>query len=154
MNPWNFLFPFQKHMKNFSPGMGTNEMETFMKNMFEQVSKNSANDAAAGNNIHQPAGEAENTNPLNVHVFETHHDVYVRVPVKNTESLKKLKIYHTSNTAIVEDYPHIGDKHIFTLPSIVKKKGGSANFKDGILEIRLEKAFDLQYSEINISNLN
>ena len=153
MNPWNFLFPFQKYMKNFSPGMGTNEMETFMKNMFEQISKNGTADAAAGINTHQPSGEAKSKNPLNAHVFETHDDVYVRIPVNDMEMLNLLRIYHTSNTLIVEDYPHKGEKHTITLPSIVKKKGGNAYYKDGILEVRLEKAFDLQYSEINITQL-
>ncbi|MEH6944150.1 Hsp20/alpha crystallin family protein, partial [Bacillus sp. JJ722] len=88
---------------------------------------------------------------IDVSIFETHSEVYVRIPIQDRSAMQNMKIYHTSNTSIVEGYPTEEDRHVFTLPSIVKKKGATAQYRDGTLEIRLAKATDLQYSEINVT---
>lgn len=155
MNPWNLLFPFQKYMKNFSTGPGTKDMESFMNNMFETISKSNFNpkdkDESSANREKKLKKHYSDSGP---ELFETHSDVYVRIPIKNTAILKHMKVYHTSNTSIIEGYPKPEDRHVFTLPAIVKKKGGSAQYRDGMLEIKLAKAADLQYSEIHVTELS
>ncbi|WP_019241825.1 MULTISPECIES: Hsp20/alpha crystallin family protein [Bacillus] len=163
MNPWNILFPFQKYMKNFSSSSQSKDMEKYMANMFSNWQQSANNDDNGTSNesafhsiFDQFSNEAQNNNELSaIHatVYETHSDIYIRFPIDEPEQLKKLKIYHTSNTSIIEGFPKDNDRHTITLPAIIKKKGGSAQFKEGILEIKLPKANDLQYSEINITEL-
>lgn len=94
-----------------------------------------------------------NSDRLNSAAFETHNYVYVRISIKQEEWIKKLRIYHTSNQLIVEHIPHHEDKHTITLPAIVKKKGASATFKDGVLEVKIPKNIDLQYSQIDVTEI-
>lgn len=163
MNPWNILFPFQKYMKNFSSSPQAKDMEKYMANMFSNIQNsessedNKANRESNFNSIfdHFSSDEKKNDclSPLKATIYETHSDIYIRFPVKEAACIKNLKICHTSNTSIIEGYPNEDDRHVLTLPAIVKKKGGSAQFKDGILEIKLPKTNDLQYSEINVTEL-
>ena len=160
MNPWNVLFPFQKYMKNFSGMPQTKDMESFIKNMFNEWQKQQDPEQASSPYTisnpffeHFKQKEAADSPTLDAQIFETHHDVYVRLPVKDKASLKDLKIFHTSNTFIIEGFPDKDDRHVLTLPAIVKKKGGSAQYREQVLEIRLPKANDLQYSEINVTEL-
>ena len=157
MNPWNVLFPFQKYMKDFTSGSQGKDMESFMSDMFTNWKKNGFN---SGTEVNTPpfhtnaSNDEDETQPaINVSIFETHSDVYVRIPIKNRDDMENMKIYHTSNTSIIEGYPNYNDRHVFTLPGIVKKKGATAQYRDGMLEIRLVKANDLQYSEINVTEL-
>ncbi|WP_260871548.1 Hsp20/alpha crystallin family protein [Bacillus sp. X1(2014)] len=85
--------------------------------------------------------------------FETHNFVYVRISIKQEEWVKQLRIYHTSNQLIIEHIPHHEDKHTITLPAIVKKKGATATFKDGVLEVKIPKNIDLQYSQIDVTEI-
>jgi HSP20 family molecular chaperone IbpA len=102
------------------------------------------------------AQSTQNPNPqkessLITSVFETHDYVFVRITINNEEWLKQLRIYHTSNTMIIEHIPELTDKHTLILPAIVKKKGASARFKDGMLEVRVPKNTDMQFSEIEVT---
>ena len=90
---------------------------------------------------------------LNSTAFETHDFVYVRIPIRDDSWLKQLRIYHTSNQLIVENIPQINDKHTITLPAIVRKKGASANFKDGTLEVKIPKNIDMQFSQIDVTEI-
>lgn len=159
MNPWNILFPFQKYMKNFN---GANQM----KDMDEYMSKFVANlqngdlgqmmNAASSSNQQQETDNPQQgtaQNQLAASIFETHSDVYVRIPIEDRALMKHMKIYHTSNLLIAEGIPELSDRNTYTLPSIVKKKGSTALYKDGTLEIKLPKMNDLQYSEINITEM-
>lgn len=157
MNPWNVLFPFQKYMKQFSAGPDGKDMESFMSNMFSNWQKSGFNPQGSSSNEHdsyfdQTTHEADDgASTIDASVFETHSDVYVRIAIPDRSAMQHVKIYHTSNTSILEGYPTNEDRHVFTLPAIVKKKGSNATYRDGILEIRLTKATDLQYSEINVT---
>lgn len=159
MNPWNILFPFQKYMKNFN---GANQM----KDMDEYMSKFVANlqngdlgqmmNAASSSNQQQETDNPQQEtaqNKLAASIFETHSDVYVRIPIEDRAHMKHMKIYHTSNLLIAEGIPELPDRNTYTLPAIVKKKGSTALYKDGTLEIKLHKMNDLQYSEINITEM-
>lgn len=90
---------------------------------------------------------------LNSTAFETHDFVFVRIPIKDEGWVKQLRIYHTSNQLIVEHIPLIDDKHTITLPAIVKKKGATANFKDGTLEVKIPKNIDMQFSQIDVTEI-
>ncbi|MFS0781555.1 Hsp20/alpha crystallin family protein [Bacillus sp. 1P06AnD] len=165
MNPWNVLFPFQHFMKNVSGMPQSKDMESFLKNMFtewqkQQHSAQSTSEEPSPSTFSNPFFEAFNLNKhtsvsekMDVQIFETHNDVFIRMPIKEKGSLKNIKIFHTSNTSIIEGYPSEEDHHVFTLPAIVKKKGATAQYRDHILEIRLAKANDLQYSEINVTEI-
>jgi HSP20 family molecular chaperone IbpA len=54
---------------------------------------------------------------------------------------------------MVENISERDDKHSITLPAMVKKKGSSAKFRDGILEIKLIKSHDIQYSQIDVTEM-
>ena len=45
------------------------------------------------------------------------------------------------------------DTHKIPLPSLVKKKGTTAHYKEGMLEIKIPKNMDLQFSEVDITEI-
>lgn len=98
----------------------------------------------------QPSQQA---NSLNSTAFETHDSVFVRIPIKDDSLLKDLRIYHTANQLIVENIPERDQKNTIPLPAMVKKKGSTAKFKEGILEIKLIKSYDIQYSQIDVTEI-
>lgn len=155
MNPWNILFPFQKYMKNFTGTDQSKEMEEYMLKMFKSLQNgdlgqmmNTTSEATATTNE-----KDTQQGKLPATIFETHSDVYVRLSIKDSTQLKRMKIFHTSNLLIIEDIPELTDRSTYTLPAIVKKKGSTALYKDGTLEIKLQKINDLQFSEINITEI-
>ncbi|WP_108671487.1 Hsp20/alpha crystallin family protein [Peribacillus acanthi] len=165
MFPWNMLFPFQKQMKNMPNNMNPQDMEGYMQGLFsnvipqnvQELINQSRNNASAQGGFNTKGWNIADQNPvsqneLRSEVFETHSDVFVRLPIPKIESHQEMKIYHTSNKVIIEGYPAIDDKQTITLPCIVKKKGAIAHYKDGTLEIRIPKISDLQYSEVDLSS--
>lgn len=99
------------------------------------------------------APQQQSGGPLNSTAFETHDFVFVRIPMKNEDWIKQISIYHTSNQLIVERIPEYEDKHTITLPAIVKKKGAVANCKDGVLEVRIPKNVDMQFSQVDVTEI-
>jgi len=97
--------------------------------------------------------QQQTTGILNSTAFETHDFVFVRIPIKREEWIKQIRIYHTSNQLIVEHIPQQEDKHTITLPAIVKKKGATANFKDSMLEVKIPKNVDMQFSQIDVTEI-
>jgi len=97
--------------------------------------------------------QQQTTGILNSTAFETHDFVFVRIPIKSEEWIKQIRIYHTSNQLIVEHIPQQEDKHTITLPAIVKKKGATANFKDSMLEVKIPKNVDMQFSQIDVTEI-
>jgi len=164
MFPWNMLFSKNKQT-DFTNKMNPNDVQSFINQLFSQVipenmqqmmNQKQADGFPSFQGMEQAAKEQQQQKPSNslqATVFETHTDVYVRIPIKDPSSVKQMKIYHTSNQSIVEGIPEPGDRHVITLPATVKKKGASAHYKDETLEIKLQKNNDLQYSEIDVSGL-
>jgi HSP20 family molecular chaperone IbpA len=95
--------------------------------------------------------EPVNSSP-HVSAFETHDHVYVRVLIKDESHLATLKVFHTSNQLIIEGLPTLDDKHVVTLPSIVKMRGAVSEYREGFLQIRLVKRTDLQFTEIDVQS--
>jgi hypothetical protein len=153
MFPWN-LFPFNKDMKNKLQHINPDEIDQFIKGIMGNVMPSQSGGGTMNpqdilNHYRPQTTQQENT--LNSTAFETHDSVFVRIQIKDETVLKKLRIYHTANQVILENIPEQDDKHSITLPAIVKKKGSSAKYKDGILEIKLIKSYDVQYSQIDLT---
>ena len=153
MNPWNILFPFHKHMKNFTSSPQAKDMEKHLSKMFSNFQNEQYNESADRNN--NPFSDTMETNTssrTDNTVFETDCDVFVRIKIQDIDQLKTIKVFHTSNKVVI-DFSEENERQEYTLPAIVKKKGATAQLKDGILEIKLQKASDLQFSEINITEV-
>ncbi|HYK71507.1 MAG TPA: Hsp20/alpha crystallin family protein [Pseudoneobacillus sp.] len=156
MFPWNF-FPFNKKFNNPMGQIDQNDIEKFVKDMMNQMMPSHMQDIVNSQDWMKqkkkpeepPSNQGEN--PLNYSVFETHHHVYIRIQIKDDAWLSQMKLYHTSNQLIIEHIPNDEDKLTIVLPSIVRKKGTTANYKDGILEIKLLKNIDMQFSEIEVT---
>ncbi|MFJ7678300.1 Hsp20/alpha crystallin family protein [Peribacillus sp. NPDC097264] len=153
MFPWNSLFSFQKNsnQKDFLKNMQQSDVQTFIEKVFTQViPENMQGMTNQANNPFQKDNKPSE-HPLHSEVFETHSFVFIRIPIEDEAWLKQMKLKHTSNQSIVEGIPEASDRHVITLPALVKKKGAAAQYKDGTLEIRLPKSFNSQYSEIDVS---
>lgn len=156
MFPWN-MFPFNKDMKDAMQKMNPAEIDKYVQDIIGKVLpqnlRGMMNPQEMFNGFQSPVSDQPAAGVFNSSAFETHDYVYVRVPIKNEEWIKKLKLYHTSNQLILEDIPEHGDKQTITLPAIVKKKGAAANFKDGILEVKIPKNIDMQFSQIDVTEI-
>lgn len=97
--------------------------------------------------------QTANSSKLPSSVFETHDFVYVRIPLKEEAWRKNLRLFHTSNQMIIEHIPEYEDKHIITLPALVKKKGTTALIKEDILEVKIPKNVDMQFSEVDVTDI-
>jgi hypothetical protein len=154
MFPWSF-FPFNKDMKNKLQHMKPDEIDQFIKGIMGNVMPSQSGGTLNTEDIvnHYKPQSSHPTNVLKSTAFETHDSVFVRIPIKDESMLKGLQIYHTANQLMVENIPELGNKHSITLPAMVKKKGSTAKYKDGILEIRLIKTYDIQYSQIDVTEI-
>ena len=63
----------------------------------------------------------------------------MRVHIKDESQLSTIKIFHTSNQLIIEGLPFLEEKHVVTLPSIVKMKGAISEYRDDYLQIKMVK---------------
>jgi HSP20 family molecular chaperone IbpA len=157
MLPWNF-FPFNKKMNNQMGQFDQNEIDKFVKQMMgqmmpAQMQEMMNNQDWMKSSQKQSSEQASSTTgeSLSYSVYDTHNHVFVRISIKDESWLKQLKLYHTSNQLMVEQIPTATDKLTITLPSIVRKKGTTTSYKDNILEVKIPKNIDMQYSEIEIS---
>ena len=92
-----------------------------------------------------------NQDASHVEVFETFDHIYIKMKLPVDVRLDQLKIYHTSNKAILENIDDKNNRQVVLLPCLVKRKGALAQVKDQMLEVRLIKSDDLQFTEISIS---
>jgi hypothetical protein len=158
MFPWN-LFPFNKDTKESLQKLKPEEIDKYVQDIIGKVLpanlRGMMNPQELFNGF--PAATASQqstaTGALPSSAFETHDYVFVRIPIRNEEWIKKLRLFHTSNQLIIEHVPQNEDKHTITLPAIVKKKGASANYKDGVLEVKIPKNIDMQFSQIDVMEI-
>lgn len=153
-----FLFsPFkggiQKWLNQNSYG---GDIHKFVQEMITQsISQSTENNhvTEAMEIFNQDEKKQEPTNSsLHVSTFETHDHVYVRVLIKDESQLSTVKIFHTSNQLIIEGLPTLDNRHVVTLPSIVKMKGATSEYRDDFLQIKMVKKTDLQFTEIDVRN--
>ena len=156
MFPWNF-FPFSKEMQAKLQRMKPEEINQFvqnmMNNMFQSTSPHSMNmnPEVFSEEFQEPA---KANSKLHYTLFEAHDDIFVRVEIQSEDWLQAMKLTHTSNLLILEHIPVWEDTHKIPLPSLVKKKGTTAHYKDGMLEIKIPKNIDLQFSEVDITEIH
>ena len=160
MFPWN-LFQFNKEMQSKMQQMNPEEINQYvqmmMDKMFSSALPHNMNTQEMMKNFHPfqsthgHSNSQEKDSDLKYSIFETHEDIFVRIQIDSEEWLKDIKLYHTSNLLILEHIPTKQDKHSIPLPSLVEKKGTTAYYKDGILEVKIVKSIDMQYSEVDIT---
>ncbi|OZI12233.1 spore coat protein [Bacillaceae bacterium SAS-127] len=161
-SPFSSNEEWQKWMKQFNHG----DIEKYVQNVLTQSMPESLQQQQKPFDFlkHTPFPSIDNQQPIDsspkketptihISVFETHEDVYVKFPVEDASMFSHLKIYHTSNQVIIEGIPTSEDKKVVILPAIVKKKGAVTNFKEGILQIKIPKDIDLQYTEVDVPDL-
>lgn len=159
MFPWNML-PFNQDTKKLLQQMKPDEIEKYVQDMLQKMFPSQLQNMMNPSNFMQQENRQsqQETTPLQpstsieASTFETHHYVFVRVPIKDENWLGKMRIYHSSNQIFIEHIPNDSDKHVITLPAIVRKKGSTTQVLDDILEIKLLKNTDFQFSEIEISD--
>jgi HSP20 family molecular chaperone IbpA len=157
MFPFN-MFPFNQNMKKMMNGMKPEQIEKYTQEMIGKMFSNQmegiSNPQDLMKKIFSESGfQAPPSSSLQYSIFDTHEHVFVRIKLKTEDWLKTMKIYHTANLIIIEHVPNPDDKHSLSLPAIVKKKGATANFKDGMLEIKIPKSVEMQYSEIDVTEM-
>ncbi|WP_394231629.1 Hsp20/alpha crystallin family protein [Niallia oryzisoli] len=161
MFPWN-LFPFDKEVQSKVKNMKPEEINQFVQNIMGKVFQpsfpNNMNPQEMMKHFQgfpytQTDVPAKGNSKINYSVFETHDNIFVRIILDSEDWLTRLKLSHTSHLLLLENIPEQGNKHSIPLPSLVKKKGTTANFKDNTLEIKIPKDIDTHYSEINVTEL-
>lgn len=152
MFPWNF-FPFNKEMKNRLQNMKPEDINQFIQGIMGNMMPSQFDGMMNPQNYSQQTEKQpkQQSNHFQSTVFETHDSVFVRLPIKDEKQLKQIKIFHTANQLIVRNIPKSEDKNTITLPAMVKKRGATAKYKDGVLEIKLLKSADLQFSQIDLT---
>lgn len=146
MFPWN-LFPFNEDMMKKFKTMQPENIEKYVQQMINEMIPKERQQMQWMTN--QQANKTEETTQLKHTVFQTHEDIYVIIPIKDRQTVQDLKIFHTANELIID---HIEGKQSISLPSLVRKKGARAIYKDGLLEIKIPRSVDRQISEISIRN--
>ncbi|MDQ0214351.1 HSP20 family molecular chaperone IbpA [Oikeobacillus pervagus] len=152
MLPWDWF-----------PTNQTNSNEWFKKMNFqtptdvEQYVQSMLEKAATLPNIQPQQAEQAGQNdvneqsPLQLQVFETFDYIYIRMKIDRSEWFDQIKIFHTANKAIIENIPEMGDRQEILLPQLVRKKGATAQYKDGIMEISFPVGVDMQFTEIDLT---
>ncbi|WP_018662220.1 Hsp20/alpha crystallin family protein [Heyndrickxia acidiproducens] len=154
MFPWN-TFPFNQDVSEFMKNMQLPNMDEQMSQAFSQWMPEQWKEMFGQNGESGAQGPASDTgqaeaDPVIIDVFETLDFIYVRVRVQQKEWLEQLKIFHTSHKAILKHIPAEGDEQEIQLPSPVLRKGTTARYQDGILEVRFVKKAENQMTEIDI----
>ncbi|CAM3989767.1 Hsp20/alpha crystallin family protein [Lederbergia lenta] len=144
MIPWG-SFPFKDEFKKMAEEMKPGDIQSYVNDMMRKFNISQFPDTQE-----KSPSTSEDT-ALGSNVFETFDYVYIRLTLPKEVTLKQLRIFHTSNQAILENIHEEGSRKVIVLPCVVKKKGATAQVKDNILEIKIPKSDDLQFTEISIS---
>lgn len=163
MFPWNLNGNLQDYIKQFM-NVKPNEVDDFVKKVLSnhvpfqpspQMDMKSRGQNPSTLTNKEPTINPNNTKhknePIEIKVFESHEEIFVHFPVNNKNDIQAGKIFYNSNQLIIKDIPNIGDKHKVLLPAIVQQRGAKINFKNGILQIKIPKADDHQFTEIDLN---
>ncbi|MEH6974030.1 spore gernimation protein GerT [Bacillus sp. JJ675] len=150
MFDWQRFFPFQQPfskdgLKNADPKDVEHYINQVMKSVF---GPGYSAQFPFRDPLAKETPAADETEQIDV--FETTSHIFVKIPLTR-EQLNPLKIKHTSQTLIIENYPETGQHKKVILPSLVRRKGTKAVFKDGILEVMFLKNEDFNLSEVEIT---
>lgn len=97
-----------------------------------------------GGRADDPAPSSPDTGAPSIKIFETLDFIFIRVPVQEESMLTGLKIFHTSLQVMLKSFPKPDAEQVIRLPSPVRRKGTTAKYRDGILEIRLLKKVNMK----------
>ncbi|MBF8418198.1 HSP20-like chaperone [Weizmannia sp. FSL W8-0676] len=103
-----------------------------------------------GDGADDPAPSSPDTGAPSIKIFETLDFIFIRVPVQEESMLTGLKIFHTSLQVMLKSFPKPDAEQVIRLPSPVRRKGTTAKYRDGILEIRLLKKSEHEMTEVGI----
>ncbi|MDA7027786.1 spore gernimation protein GerT [Bacillus sp. CLL-7-23] len=154
MFDWQRFFPFQQFSKNGFRNTDPKDVEHYIHQVMTSVFGPRYEDQFP---FRDPLSKetpvtretpVKETDPFDI--FETVSHIFVKIPLTR-EQLDLIKIKHTSQTLILENYPEEEQQKKIVLPSLVRRKGTKAVFKDDILEIMFLKNEDFNLSEIEIS---
>ncbi|WP_071394519.1 hypothetical protein [Bacillus tuaregi] len=160
MFPWN-LFPFDKNIQSKMKNMKPEEVNQYVQSMLGKVFQSpfpnqmTLQDMMKHAQVFPQAQDDDTTveAPIQHSVFETHDFIFVRIIIESEDWLTRLKLSHTSHLLLLEHIPENGQKHSIPLPSLVKKRGTTAHYKDQTLEIKLSKEIDTNYAEVNVTDI-
>ncbi|KUP06857.1 hypothetical protein Q75_07190 [Bacillus coahuilensis p1.1.43] len=146
MEDWNQQHPFSKGLHSFFKGMNPLGMQKYMEEMM-------ANTIPKNFTPYQQGGtEERNKENENIEVLETHDFIFVRVHITTSNEADQtiVKVFYTPSLAMIRNYPKEGEELKINLPSTVRRKGGKASYKNGVLELRMIKDSDVQLTEIDV----
>lgn len=141
-------------MKNIADKMNPADIQSYVSEMIKKyVPPHMENSNVPFNfqTANSSQAQEKEQQKFHVDVFETFDHIFIRIQLPDEETHKQLKIFHTSNQAIIENMPEPGKRHTIILPSLVKRKGATALVKDLILEIKIPKMDDMQLTEVDVS---
>ncbi|WFE12519.1 spore gernimation protein GerT [Bacillus atrophaeus] len=149
MFEWNKYFPFQNQfskeaLKNVDP----KDVEDYVNRVMESVF---GSNHAAQFPFRDPLPKKEKSMDAapEIDIFETADHVFVKIPAAK-EQIDNIKIKHTSQALFVENFHQKDQQKKVVLPSLVKRKGTKAVYKDGLLEVMFLKYDDYNLSEVEI----
>ncbi|KXZ18150.1 spore gernimation protein GerT [Bacillus nakamurai] len=152
MFEWNRYFPFNNQFsketfKNADP----KDVESYVNQVMESVF---GSDYAGQFPFRDPL--SKKTEPVEaappkpeIDLFETSDHVFAKIPIEQDE-LDHIRIKHTSHSLVIENSSLSEEKKEIVLPSLVKRKGTKAVYRDGIIEVMFSKQEDYNLSEVEI----
>ncbi|MFD1737319.1 hypothetical protein ACFSCX_12215 [Bacillus salitolerans] len=153
MFPWGNQENYKDYIKQLV-NMKPQDIEGFVNNVMADHFPFSTDRPT--NYKHQPPQKENKTTSSNnkeilTKIFEAHEEIYVHFYIDEKEDLLGGKIIYNSNQLTLKNVPEVGDQHQVLLPAVVKQKGAKLQYRDGILQIKLQKANDLQLTEIDLN---
>ncbi|MBP1913968.1 Hsp20/alpha crystallin family protein [Lederbergia galactosidilytica] len=156
MFPWN-SFPFNLKQDKAPPfEIGKTNVDDYVQKVLSQAFSAFGQDATNSNDLlgsllKQMPASSGSSSPNGVELFESFQFIFIHISVPDEKSLDRWKVYHTTNQLIIEDLEVPQNTKTITLPALVNKKKTTAVYKNGILEIILQKKTDMQYTEVGVS---
>jgi len=146
MFPWN-LFDGKK---DFDPFQYLNDHQ--LQNLIKQLNNQPFPDFFKGwlQGPFQQRNPVEQEKKIKEYLFETHENIYIRIPIPDQQHIRNIKIYYTLDKCVIEGPFFPDSPHTIALPTVVKRKGAKALYKDGTLEIKLPKKLNLPFVEVDV----
>lgn len=154
MFPWNSQFPFQQSkMPDYLKKMNPNEVENYVSQVMSQVFGGDLSSSfpfpKQQENQEEESAAPKKRKKASHEIFETTEHVFVKLDVE-PETAKQMKIEHSSHRLYLQNFPEEGKSDYINLPSLVKRKGSKAVYREKVLELTLLKNEDPTLTEIGI----
>ncbi|MDQ0243108.1 HSP20 family molecular chaperone IbpA [Bacillus fengqiuensis] len=147
-------FPYHKYMDQFLKQMNTKGMDEHTQNLLSSAFSGSMSDFFKNHDFFRSVQENDSASPssrkLDSHIFETLDQCIVQIKIPDKSILQHLKIFHTPYQCIIEWFDGELHREEIRLPSSVRRKGTTAIYRSGILEIKMPKYPHMPMSEIDV----